>query len=268
MAFGKVLITGAAGSIGTVLRKGLQGHYETLRLSDIRSVSDLASGEEFIEADVADLSQMEAAMDGVDAVVHLGAYANEKPFDEILQSNFIGTYNAFEAARRSGVKRMVFASSNHAIGFYPVTERIGIDVRQMPDSYYGIGKAFGENLGCLYFNKWGLETVSLRIGSFQDTPKEPRHLSTWLSHGDAVRLVQASLDAPEVGNMIVYGVSNNDRSWWDNPGAVVIGYNPQDNAESFANELLADAKPADPTDPAERFQGGFMAAIDYDKAGK
>lgn len=265
MAIDTVVMTGAAGAIGSVLRAGLEGAYRKLVLSDIVPIDDLGPGETFVKAELSDIGQVEKVLAGADAVIHLGAYPNEKPFEDILHSNYIGTYNVFEAARRQGVKRMVFASSNHAIGFYPVGTRIGPDVRQMPDGFYGVGKAFGENLACLYFNKWGLESVCLRIGSFQDRPKEPRHLSTWLSHGDTVRLVQAALDAPEVGYTIVYGASNNDRGWWDNPGADVIGYRPQDNAETFAEEILSKAEPADPDDPAERFQGGFIAAIDYGK---
>jgi uronate dehydrogenase len=264
MTIEKVLITGAAGSIGAVLRSGLAGHYQ-LRLSDVAPLGAPGRGEEHDGAELSDLAQVEAAMAGMDAVVHLGAIATEADFDSLLGPNFIGAYNVFEAARRQGVRRVVYASSNHAVGFYPTDRRIGPDVAQRPDGFYGVGKAFGENLGCLYFHKWGIECACLRIGSFLVAPTETRHLSTWISHGDMVRLVRCCLDAPLVGFAVLYGVSANTRGWWDNPDAARLGYHPQDNAEDYAEDIPRAAPPADPKDPAVRFMGGFIAAIDYDR---
>lgn len=265
MATDRVLITGAAGSIGQCLRKGLQGHYSLLRLSDVAPLGRPESGEEMATAELSKFDDVMRITGGIDAIIHLGAISTEASFDALVGPNFIGTYNIFEAARRQGVGRVIFASSNHAIGFYPVTERIGIDVAQRPDSFYGVSKAFGENLAVLYHQKWGLESASLRIGSFLDKPTERRHLYTWLSHIDMVRLARACLDASDLGCAVLYGMSANQRSWWDNPDAERLGYAPIDNAEDYAAEILAVAPPDDPADPADRFMGGFIAAIDYGK---
>ncbi len=263
MTVRRVLITGAAGAIGSVLRQGLAGHYELLRLSDKKTLSAAGPGEELNQADISDFNAIYEAMSGVEAVVHLGAIATEDSFESLISPNFLAVYNIYEAAYRRGVERVVFASSNHAIGLYPVGKRIGPEVMQKPDSFYGVGKAFGENMGILYHTKWGLDVACLRIGSFLEAPSTPRHLSTWLSHGDMVRLVRACLDTPTLGYAVVYGISANTRGWWDNPEADRIGFVPQDNAEDFAQDVLANAPPPDPDNPADRLQGGPIAAIDF-----
>ena len=199
----RVLITGAAGGIGSVLREGLRGAYPVLRLSDIAPLGEAQPGEELDAADIRDGAQVEAAMEGVDAVVHLGAVSVEDAWEPIHEMNFVGTYNVFEAARRQGVKRIVFASSNHAIGYYRRTQRIGPDVPLRPDSRYGLSKMFGEGLGRLYADKHGIGCVCLRIGSFQPEPQNVRHLSTWISYRDMVHLVRRCLDAPDVHFEIV-----------------------------------------------------------------
>ncbi|MCH7795154.1 MAG: NAD(P)-dependent oxidoreductase, partial [Proteobacteria bacterium] len=230
----RVLITGAAGNIGGVLRAGLGGVYPALRLSDIKPLGAAREGEELVQADLRDLAEVEAVMAGVDAVVHLGGVPVEDAWAPIHEVNIIGCYHVFEAARRQGVKRVVFASSNHVIGYHRRSERIDDTAMFRPDSRYGLSKLFGEGLGRLYADKHGIACVALRIGSFQPKPKDLRMLSTWISHRDMVRLVRRALEAEGVHFEIVYGVSANDRNWWDNPGAARIGYAPQDNAEDHA----------------------------------
>jgi uronate dehydrogenase len=256
----RVLITGAAGRIGRTLRVGLKGRYSVLRLLDVVPQEPAESGEELVTVDLNDRAATEAAMDGVDMVVHLAAIPDEAPFDDILTGNVTTTYSVFEAARRVGVRRVVFASSNHVTGFYPRGEPVGPDDPVRPDSFYGVSKVFGEALGRLYADKYGLEVVCLRIGAFEERPTRPRQLSIWLSPRDCVELVRCSLDAPAVGFLIVYGVSANRRSWWKDEAAARLGYRPQDDAEAFAAEL--GEPPVTPSRPADRFQGGSFVESD------
>jgi uronate dehydrogenase len=263
-----ILITGAAGSVGKTLREGLRGVYQVVRVSDIVDLGPAGPGEELNRAELADLADVEAACAGMDAVIHLGAVSREACFDEILGPNIIGVYNLFEAARRCGVKRVIFASSNHAVGFYEVGTPLGVVEAARPDGFYGAAKAFGEGLAVLYHRKWGLESASLRIGSFRELPTEVRHLSTWLSPRDMVQLVRCCLEAPVLGCAVLYGVSGNSRKWWNNPDADRLGYRPKDNAEWYADKITGSALPVDTDDPAERYMGGFIAAIDYGKTNR
>jgi uronate dehydrogenase len=246
----RLLITGAAGNIGSVLRAGMRGTADVIRLMDVRPL-EAEAGEEVIVADVRSLEDTRRGVAGGEAVVHLAGIPDEVEFDAILEANMRGTYSVFEAARLEGCRRVVFASSNHAIGYYPIDEVVGTDAPVRPDTYYGVSKVFGEALGSLYHDRDGLEAVCLRIGSFLPAPSAPRHLRTWLSHGDAVQLVQRSLQAPDVGFLIVYGVSANRRSLWTRDGWDRLGYAPQDDAEAFAGELGEE--------PSYRFHGGEFA---------
>ena len=259
----RVLITGAAGNIGGVLREGLRGVYPALRLSDIKPLGAAREGEELVQADLRDLAEVEAVMAGVDAVVHLGGVPMEDAWAPIHEVNIIGCYHVFEAARRQGVKRVVFASSNHVIGYHRRSERIDDTAMFRPDSRYGLSKLFGEGLGRLYADKHGIACVALRIGSFQPKPKDLRMLSTWISHRDMVRLVRRALEAEGVHFEIVYGVSANDRNWWDNPGAARIGYAPQDNAEDHAEEILSQMAPEDEPEIERTFHGGPFCAMEF-----
>lgn len=265
MVMKKILVTGASGSIGQTVRKGLRNHHRFLRLSDIESLDPPVAGEELNHANLENLTEMMRACDGMDAVVHLGALAIEAPFSKILGPNIIGVHNVFEAARRCGVKRVVFASSNHAVGLYEVGTPLGVHEAPRPDGFYGASKAFGEGLAVLYHQKWGIESACLRIGSFLDKPSEIRHLSTWISPRDMVQLVECCLDAPELGCVILYGVSGNERNWWGNPNAKRLGYEPVDNAEEYASKIAGSGTSASRINPAERYMGGFLAAIDYGK---
>ncbi|MGG1663303.1 NAD-dependent epimerase/dehydratase family protein [Brevibacillus sp. NRS-1366] len=259
----RVLITGAAGRIGTVLRTRLRDEFR-LRLTDIISIQDLQPDEEFIRLDLADADGLEAAMQGIDTVIHLGGIPDESAFDRILQANIAGTYNVFEAARKACVQRIVFASSIHAVGFYPRSTTIDPSVMPRPDTLYGVSKAFGENLARLYFDKHGVESVCIRICSFEERPQNLRHLSTWLSYDDAVRLFRSCILAESVGFAILYGVSDNERSWFVNPDAARLGYKPRDNAEAFAAGITESLPENEADDPlAELLMGGPFVAREY-----
>src|SRR5262245_40008658 len=209
MRYERVLLTGAAGRIGGCLREGLRGEALELRLTDNRSIDDLADGESFVHADLEDAEAIARAVAGTQAVIHLGGVPDEAGFGVLTGPNLRGAFNVFEAARRAGVRRVVYASSNRITGFYPVDRRLDGSEPVRPDGLYGATKAFGEALGRLYADKFGLEVICVRIGSFEERPSESRHLTTWLSPGDAVRLFTACLDAPDVGYEVIYGVSAN-----------------------------------------------------------
>jgi uronate dehydrogenase len=254
--FGRLLLTGAAGGLGRVLRPRLRTRCTTLRVSDIADLGSAAAGEELQPARLEDKAAVMQLLDGVDAVVHLGGVSTEHSFEEILPANIVGTYHLYEAARVHGVRRIVFASSNHVIGFYRQDEVIDTAVPMRPDGYYGLSKAFGENLAQFYSDRYGIETVSLRIGSSFPEPKDRRMLATWLSYDDLERLVVASLTAPVVRHTVIYGMSDNNTTWWDNTAARHIGYRPQDSSEPFRAGAEARQPVLDTRDPATLFQGG------------
>jgi uronate dehydrogenase len=259
-----VLITGAAGDIGTRLRKILRGVYPHLRASDIRKPTDLAAGEDFVPADLTDLAQVEKAVAGMEGVIHLGGHSVEGSWETILNANIIGCYNLFEAARRAGVKRVVFASSNHAMGFYPRSQRIGLDVRVRPDSRYGVSKAFGEALGSLYADKHGLRVTCLRIGNVADTPVDERRLSIWVKPQDLAQLMRIGLEHPDIHFEIFYGVSDNAASFWDNSRAAHFGYRPQGRAEDYRHQAMAAQAKLPPDPIGARYQGGPFCSAEYD----
>jgi len=254
--FDRLLLTGAAGGLGRELRRRLKACCRMLRLSDIADLGVPAAGEELMPAALENADAMLALLAGVDAVVHLGGVSVEGPFGPILQANIVGTYNLYEAARKQGVRRIVFASSNHVTGFYLQDEVIDATMQMRPDGYYGISKAFGENLAQFYFDRYGVETVSLRIGSSFPEPADRRMLATWMSYDDLERLVVASLSAPVVGHSVIYGVSDNATTWWDNTTARHIGYRPQDSSEPFRAAAQARQPVLDLANPATLYQGG------------
>ena len=254
-----ILITGATGDVGTHLARELAGKYK-LRLSDKRPMKP-AKGQSFVKADVSKMADALRITKGVDAIVHLGGYSVEGPWDAILQANIVGCYNVFEAARRNGVKRIVFPTSNHAVGFYRRDHTIDHRVYPKPDSRYGVSKVFGEALGSLYADKYGMEFLMIRIGNVNPVPIDKRRLAIWVSPRDIAQLVSIGIEHPDVNFEIVYGVSRNTRSWYDNANAYRLGYQPQDDSERYAGEVLKNEKPGDPT--AELYQGGiFVVAED------
>ncbi|MBO9356473.1 NAD-dependent epimerase/dehydratase family protein [Bordetella petrii] len=251
----RLLITGAAGGLGTVLRERLRPYADILRLSDISPLPAARDGEEIAPCDLADPGAVMELVRGADAIVHLGGVSVERPFDEILPANIQGTYNVYEAARVHGVRRIVFASSNHVTGFYRQGEVLDADTPPRPDGYYGISKAFGENLARFYYDRYGIETVCLRIGSSFPEARDRRMLVTWLSYDDLTDLVARSLFTPGVGHAIVYGASANRDRWWDNHLAARLGFAPKDSSERFRAKVETQPEP-DPQDPATQFQGG------------
>ncbi len=253
---GRLLLTGAAGGLGRVLRPRLKARCDVLRVSDIADLGVAAAGEELKRVDLADRAAVFALLHDVDAVVHLGGLSTEHSFDPIVSANIVGTYNVYEGARRAGTRRIVFASSNHVTGFYRQDEVVDPAMPMRPDGHYGLSKAFGENLAQFYWDRYGLETVSLRIGSSFPEPKDRRMLATWLSYDDLERLVLAALGAPRVGHTVVYGMSDNATTWWDNSRARHLGFRPQDSSEPFRAAAEARQPVIDPNDPASVFQGG------------
>jgi uronate dehydrogenase len=248
-----VLVTGAAGRIGHYLRVGLPGLGWELRLLDRVPIPEEPGS---IVADVTDPAALRAAFADASAVVHLaGVIRTSSSFEEVLSSNIEGTYQVMEAARVAGVRRVIFASSNHANGFAPRRAPVSPGVADRPDSYYGVSKVFGEVLGRFYADRYGMQVACLRIGSCADRPTSPRMLGSWLSPADAVRLVDACLRSPDLDYSVVYGISRNTRRWWDLGAAEALGYQPQDDAEEFAAEVLAAYGGVDPGSPDEP-QGG------------
>jgi uronate dehydrogenase len=247
-----VLITGATGDVGTHLSRELAGKYK-LRLSDKRPMK-APKGQTFVKADVSKMADALRITKGVDAIVHLGGYSVEGPWPAILQANIVGCYNVFEAARKNGVKRIVFPTSNHAVGFYRRDQTIDHRVYPKPDSRYGVSKVFGEALGSLYADKYGLEFLMIRIGNVNPAPIDKRRLSIWISPRDIAQLVSIGIDHPDIRFEIVYGISANQRAWYDNANAFRLGYRPHDDSEAYAAGVLAKEKPGDPR--AETYQGG------------
>ena len=237
----RVLVTGAAGRIGTLLCPRLHRPGRVLRLLDVAPVS----GPEVVQASITDLPAMEAACEGVDAVIHLAGLSREHPWPEIVETNITGTYTVFEAARRQGVRRVIYASSLHAVGYVPVPDggEVGDDEYPRPDTYYGVSKVAGEALGSLYADRYGMEVICVRIASFGARPETVRHLGSWLSPDDAGRLFEACLTAPCSGFRTVWGVSDNTRRWFALRAAEDLGYKPQDDAEAYAAEILDRGDP-------------------------
>jgi len=254
--FGRLLLTGAAGNLGRQVRGALANWADVVRVSDIAALDDAAPHEEARVVDLADRPAVMDLVDGVDAIVHLGGISVDAPFDDLVDANITGTYNLYAAARKHGVKRIVFASSNHAIGFHPVTEVLDADSPLRPDSLYGVTKCFGESLSRYYFDRFGIETVCLRIGSSFEAPKNTRMLVTFLSYRDFIELVRCSLLTNRVGHAIVYGVSDNPVKWWDNTKAGFLGFRPQDSSAQFDGLFPLTAPTAEYDDPAQRYQGG------------
>ncbi len=251
----EVLVTGAAGRIGRVLMTGLAAAGHDVRGIDSAAV-DEAWADRLVVADLAtDDAALDAAVAGADAVVHLAAIAAETDFETALASHVGLTHRVLESMRRHGVRRIVYASSNHAVGFTPHEPMLPIGTRQRPDSFYGLGKVAGEGLCSLYHDRHGIAAACLRIGSFRERPTTRRHLSTWLSHGDAVRLVDACLRTPDLGFTAVYGISANTRAWWDLASARAIGYRPEDDAEAWAAEIEG-VTPTEEDELDARYVGG------------
>lgn len=246
-----VLITGAAGAIGSALRAGLRGRWRRLRLTDIRPIQDVAANEETIVADITDRPAIEAMMRDVRAVVHLAGVQGNYDLETLFRVNARGLFDVFEAARLAGVERIVFASSNHAFGCYPITESVSPAMPPRPDSLYGVFKVWGETMLRNYYDRHGIRSVSLRIGTYRTRPIDQRSLATWLSPADVVQLVDLSLRHPDPGCLVVNGYSNNTRLKTHDPNWAFLGYQPRDNAEDHREALRAEGIDVDSPDRGE-----------------
>ncbi|GAB3453561.1 NAD-dependent epimerase/dehydratase family protein [Actinophytocola sediminis] len=256
-----ILITGANGGVGRMMRTRLAREGRVLRLVDVVAPDPPASGEdvEVITASVTDEQAMRAACTGVDAVIHLGGVSVEAPWPDILSTNVDGTRVVLEAARDAVVNRVVLASSNHAVGFYEQREApedgLAADSGPRPDTYYGFSKVAVEALGSLFHSRFGMDVTCLRIGSCFEKPWDPRSLWTWLSPADGARLFEACLSTPNPGFRVVWGISANTRRWWSLAAGNEIGYHPRDDSEVYAEEVLANFD-GDPEAPEQTLLGG------------
>ena len=258
-----ILITGAAGRLGTELRWGLAPLARKLRLADMVPVQNLAPNEEALTFDLADEAAVHTACQGVDAVVHFGGVPLERGWDQILNANIRGSYHIYEGARKAGVRRIIYASSVHAIGYHRLEDQIDAAAPHRPDGLYGLSKCFVEDLGRLYWDKFGIETAALRIFSSFPEPADRRMLWSWLSFDDCIRLVTAALTAPRVGFTLSFGISDNTVKPVDNRMAGHLGYHPQDNTERFRAAMEAKTPTPDPKAAAVQFLGGWFVDIGH-----
>lgn len=254
--FKRILMTGAAGGLGKVLRDRIKPWAEVVRLSDIAGMGEARPGEELVQCDLSDKAAVMKLMEGVDAVLHFGGISTEAPFEAIMQANIRGVAHLYEAAYKHGVKRLVFASSNHAIGYYKTTDMLDANMPTRPDSMYGISKVFGEQMSRYYYDRFGIETVCIRIGSSFPQPANKRMMSTYLSYDDLTELLRCSLFAPRVGHTIVFGMSDNDSVWWDNRYAAHLGYRPRDSSAKFAHLFPDTCEFPEKDDVTTIYQGG------------
>lgn len=259
--FDTILITGAAGRLGTELRRGLAPLARRLRLSDRTEIADLRPNEEAVICDLADEAAILKATEGVDAIVHFGGAPVELPWEEVLNSSIRGSYHIYEGARKNGVPRIVYASSVHAIGYHRLETHIDAHSPHRPDGLYGLSKCFVEDLGRLYWDKFGIETAAIRIFSSFPEPADRRMLWSWLSFEDCIRLVSAALTAPQVGFTVAFGMSDNKVKPVDNRLAGHLGFHPQDNTESFRAAVEAKIPRPDPGAPSVSRLGGYFVDL-------
>lgn len=261
--FDTILLTGAAGRLGSHLRRGLAPLCQRLRVSDRTEITDLRPNEQAMICDLADEAATMKLTEGVEAVVHFGGAPLETGWDTILNANIRGSYHIYEGARRNGVKRVVYSSSVHAIGYHKVEDHIDASAPHRPDSLYGLSKCFVEDLGQLYWDKFGIESVNLRIFSSFDQFTDRRMLWSMLTFDDCMRLVEAALTAPRAAHSIVFGTSDNRHKMVDNRLAGHIGFVPKDSTEAHRVEVEARLPPADPHAPAVRHLGGWFVDLGH-----
>lgn len=261
--FNRILVTGAAGALGGVLRKGLAPLANTIRASDMKEMEPAGPREETVICELGDLDAVMKLVEGCDAIVHFGAVPVERPWAEILKSSIIGGYNVYEAARRLGNRRIVYASSIHAVGYTRREDGADVDTPHNPDSLYGVSKCFVEDLARLYFRKFGMESALLRINTSIPEPKDRRHLSTWMSYDDLIQLVSRCLEAERLGCSVLYGISDNRERFFNNDKARHIGYVPRDSAEDYREKVEAATEPGDPHHPAVEYVGGVFCDMGH-----
>jgi uronate dehydrogenase len=259
--FKRLLLTGAGGGIGTVLRDRIKPWADVVRLSDIADLGPARDGEEIVRCDLADRAAVMDLVAGVDAVLHFGGISVEDQFVPIMNANILGLHHLYEAVHKHGIKRVVYASSSHTVGFYETTQLVDADMPLRPDGFYGLSKCFGEALSRYYYDRLGIETVCLRIGSSFPEPRNPRMMVTYLAYDDLVELVRCALFTPRVGHTITFGTSDNPAKWWDNRKAAHLGYVPRASAQTFAARFPPTGERPAATDPTAIYQGGpFVTA--------
>jgi uronate dehydrogenase len=259
-----IAITGGSGNVGTALRKVMSQRYRAVRIIDRVAPSELATNEDYREADISRLEDVTAALEGIDGIVHLAGFPNDRPIAAMLQVNVLGSSNVYEAARRAGVGRVVLGSSNHAVGFYPRAQRIDGEVPMRPDGVYGLSKCWAELTAGLYYDKAGIRTLVIRIGNAQAQPTSPRSLEIWISPGDLAQLVDIGMTHPDIACTTVYGVSKGGGSWYDNSVATALGYVPRDLITDFATPDAFRPHPSAMPEIEELFQGGPFCSQDHD----
>ena len=262
-AMTKVALSGASGNMGRILRVELRKRGVDLRSAGGRTpLQPLHEGEDVMHGDLRDPAVVDRLLNGVDVLIHLAGTSVERPLPEIIENNLVGLYQIYEGARRNKVRRVVFASSNHAFGMCSVDDRLSIDAPFRPDGFYGLSKVWGEAMACMYWDKHGIEGISVRIGTAMGKPPENfRHLSTWFGTDDLVDLMMRCIEVPTVGYIACWGVSDNTRSYWTPTSCEALGYQPRQNAEDYAAEILRQKNPLDPI--AQRYQGGAFVTIDF-----
>lgn len=254
--FGRLLLTGAGGGLGTMLRERIKPWADIVRLSDVRDIPPAGPGEEVVRCDLADRDAVLALVEGVDAVLHFGGVSVEEQVDKIVQANIVGLHHLYEAVHKAGIKRVIYASSSHVVGFYPTTQQIDANAPLRPDCIYGVSKCFGEALSRYYFDRFGIETVCLRIGSSFDEPRNARMMVTFLAHDDLVELVRCALFTPRVGHTITFGMSDNAVRWWDNRHAAHLGFVPKHSSHPFAARFPQTGAWPPVDDITATYQGG------------
>ena len=258
----KVALSGAGGNMGRILRVELPKRGVDLRSAGGRTpLEPLRPGEDVMHGDLRDPGVVDQLLNGVGVLIHLAGTSVERPLPEIIENNLVALHQVYEGARRNGVRRIVFASSNHAFGMYSVKDKLKLDAPFRPDGFYGLSKVWGEAMARMYWDKHGIEGISVRIGTAMGRPPENfRQLSTWFGTDDLVDLMMRCIETPDVGYTAVWGVSDNTRSYWDNTGEC-LGYRPRQNAEDYAAGILGQPNPLDPI--AQRYQGGQFVTIDF-----
>jgi uronate dehydrogenase len=256
----RLLITGANGGLGSVCRERLPHMADVLRLGARKGLGEAADHEEIFYCDLADKDAVEEMVKDCDGIVHLGGQATEAKWETIKTANLEGMYNLYEAARKTSKPRILFASSNHAIGFHKQTERLDANSLTRPDGLYGVSKVFGEALASMYHDKFGIETACVRIGSCFPKPTNHRMLSTWMSYDDFVLLIERVFSVPVLGCPIIYGASNNTASWWDNREVAYLGWNPKDDGEAYREQVDAEMDRPGRDEAVAIYQGGNFAA--------
>ena len=258
----KVALSGAGGQLGSFLRRALAEKGVDLRSGGGRTpLEPIGPGEDLMHGDLREPAVVDKLLHGVDVLIHMAGTSVERPLPEISDNNLAGLHEVYEGARRHRVKRVVFASSNHAFGLHSVNTKLPLDCEFRPDGFYGLSKMWGEGMGRLYWEKHGIETVSVRIGSAIERPTEFRHLSTWFGLEDLLSFCMRCIEAPKVGYLNVWGCSNNTRAYWTPTGSDALGWHPVQNSEDYAAEILAKENPL--SEIGRQYQGGSFAAMDY-----